>query len=38
MTEPTKLLVGLWGLSISAEGKVAIAAAVIIVALLVFGL
>jgi len=38
MSEPAKLLADLSGLSISAEGKVAIAAAMIIVTLLVLGL
>jgi hypothetical protein len=36
MNEPTKLIVNLWGLSISAEGLVAVIAAVVIVTLLVF--
>jgi hypothetical protein len=35
--ESSKLLVNLWGVSISAENSVAIVAAVIIVGLIVFG-
>ena len=37
MNEPTKLLISMWGFSLSAEGLVAILAAVVIIALLVFG-
>lgn len=38
MFEPAKLLVSFWGLSINAEGFVAIVAAVVIVTLVVFAL
>jgi hypothetical protein len=35
--EPSKLLVNIWGFSISAENSVAIVAAVVIVGFIVFG-